>query len=134
MKYVIDIIMLYMLLMHIYRRLWIDIYVEMMMMMMMLYDRADLYYNLRRRSIFTTIHMNVLCDDGHIMTHIIENDNAGGTLLLWYVYFYCHKNNWIESCYLCDGINVNNNNENVGYIRRVEIMLWSCVYRYDEVY
>ena len=29
-----------------------------------------------RRSIFTTIHMNVLCDDGHIMAHVIENDNA----------------------------------------------------------
>ena len=47
-------------------------------MMMMMYDRVDLYYNLMRLSIFMTIHINVLCDDGHIMTHINEkNDNAG---------------------------------------------------------
>ena len=39
----------------------------------MMYDRVDLYYNLMRRSIFMTIHMNALCDDGHITTHIIEN-------------------------------------------------------------
>ena len=86
------------------------------MMMMMMYDRADVYYNLMVWSTFTTIHMNVLCDDGHIL---IENDNAGTSIII------------ITVCY---NVNVNNNNENLGYIRRVEIMLWSCVYRYDEVY
>jgi len=50
-----------------------------------------------RRSIFTTIHMNVLCDDGHIMTHVIENDNAGGMLFLWFVYYYYHNS-------VCDGV------------------------------
>ena len=97
----------------------------MMMMMMIVYDRADVYYNLMVWSTFTTIHMNVLCDDGYI---IIENDNAGGMLFLWFVYFYYH-NYCMRWC-----ANVNNNNENVGNIRRVEIMLWSCVYRYYEVY
>ena len=35
--------------------------------------------------------MNVLCDDGHIMAHVIENDNAGGMWLLWFVYYYYHN-------------------------------------------
>jgi len=50
-----------------------------------------------RRSIFTTIHMKVLCDDGHIMAHVIENDNAGGMWLLWFVYYYYHNS-------VCDGV------------------------------
>jgi hypothetical protein len=92
MKYDIDITMFYMLLMHIYRRLWIVIYRD---------DDDDvwssrLYYNLMRRSIFMTIHMNVLCDDGHIMTHVNENDNAGDMLFLWFVYYYYHN--------YCDGV------------------------------
>ena len=49
-----------------------------------------------RRSIFMTIHMNVLCDDGNIMTHINENDNAGG-IFLWFVYYYYHNS-------VCDGV------------------------------
>ena len=28
------------------------------------------------RYTFTTIHMNVLYDDGHIMIHVIETDDA----------------------------------------------------------
>ena len=31
-------------------------------------DRSDVYYNLMVWSTFTTIHMNVLCVDEHIMT------------------------------------------------------------------
>ena len=43
-----------------------------------------------------TIHMNVLCDDEHIMTHVNENDNAGDMLFLWFVYYYYHN--------YCDGV------------------------------
>ena len=42
--------------------------------------------------------MNVLCDDGNIMTHVNEkNDNAGGMLFLWFVYYYYHNS-------VCDGV------------------------------
>ena len=57
------------------------------MMIMMMYDWTDLYYCLMGRSTFTTIYMKVLCDDVHIMTHVIENDitvvNDGIYAIVW---------------------------------------------------
>jgi len=77
-----------MLLMHIYRRLWIVIqYIEMMMM----YDRVD----------YETIYIH---DHSYECSMwwwtyndtCIENDNAGGMLFLWFVYYYYHN--------YCDGV------------------------------
>ena len=84
-----------MLLMHIFRSLWIVIYRDddddddVWSSRLILQSYETIY--------IMTIHMNVLCDDGHIMTHINENDNAGGMLFLWYVYYYYHNS-------VCDGV------------------------------
>ena len=56
---------------------------------------SRLYDNLMRRSIFMTIHMNVLCDDGHIMTHVLR-------MIMQEVCYFCDLYTTIIIITVCD--------------------------------